>query len=135
MGTVVFIVDDDTDDREFFCEALHEIDENITCICAGSGNEAITLLNQPGTVLPDYIFMDLNMPRLSGKQCLTLIKKMERLSDIPVIIFSTTRQFHEAEEAKQLGAALFLTKPCSFTELKKNLSLILSRSWNNIETG
>ena len=135
MGKTVFIVDDDIDDREFFREALHEIDGSITCVCAGSGNEAIELLNQPHRVLPDYIFMDLNMPRLNGKQCLILIKKMERLRDVPVIIFSTTRQFHEAEETKKLGAALFLTKPSSFTELKNNLSLILSKSWNNIETG
>ena len=133
MGRVVFIVDDDSDDREFFCEALHEIDENITCVCAGNGNEAIEMLNQPQLVLPDYIFLDLNMPRLSGKQCLTIIKKMERLSQVPVIIFSTTRQFHEAEEAKQLGATLFLTKPSSYTELKKNLSLILAQAWNKIE--
>jgi CheY-like chemotaxis protein len=134
MGKVVFIVDDDLDDREFFCEALHEIDENITCVCAGNGNEAIELLNQPQIVLPDYIFLDLNMPRLSGKQCLTLIKKMERFRHVPVIIFSTTRQYQEAEEAKKLGAALFLTKPSSYTELKKNLSLILSQAWNKIET-
>lgn len=134
MGKVVFIVDDDSDDREFFCEALHEIDANITCVCAGNGNEAIEMLNQPHTVLPDYIFMDLNMPRLSGKQCLALIKKMERYSNVPVIIFSTTRQFHEAEETKKLGATLFLTKPSSYTELKKNLSLILSQAWNKIDT-
>ena len=133
MGRVVFIVDDDTDDREFFCEALHEIEEDIQCICAGNGNEAIALLNQPQITLPDYIFLDLNMPRLGGKQCLSIIKSTQKLCHIPVIIFSTTRQFREAEETKELGAALFITKPSSYAELKRNLSLILSQSWNAIE--
>lgn len=133
MGRVVFIVDDDTDDREFFCEALHEIDENIQCICAGNGNEAIAMLNQPQTAMPDYIFLDLNMPCLSGKQCLSIIKNTQKLCHIPVIMFSTTRQFREAEETKQLGAALFLAKPASYSELKRNLSLILSESWSAIE--
>ena len=133
MGKVVFIVDDDTDDREFFCEALHEIDEEIQCVCAGNGKEAISMLNDMQTNLPEYILMDMNMPRLNGKQCLSLIKKNERLSHIPVILFSTTRPTEEAEEAKKLGATLFLTKPSSFTELKNYLVLILSKAWNKIK--
>jgi CheY-like chemotaxis protein len=131
MGRVVFIVDDDSDDREFFCDALHEIDDSIQCVCAGNGNEAISWLSQPQIVLPDFIFMDLNMPRLGGKQCLSLIKNNHRLSHIPVIIFSTTRQYDEAEEARQLGAALFLTKPSTYSELKQHLNWILSSGMLN----
>jgi len=133
MGRVVFIVDDDTDDREFFCEALHEIEADIQCICAGNGNEAIKMLNELHSPLPEYIFMDMNMPRLGGKETLGRIKENEKLSHIPVIIFSTTRHFEDAEAAKKLGAALFLTKPSSYTELKNNLQLILSQAWNKIE--
>ena len=128
----VFLVDDDTDDQDFFKSALQTIDNSAFLLSAFNGEHALEMING-GNVDPDIVFLDLNMPRLSGKQCLTLIKKMERLKDVPVIIFSTTRQFHEAEETKKLGAALFLTKPSSYTELKNNLSLILSRSWNNIE--
>jgi DNA-binding NtrC family response regulator len=60
---------------------------------------------------------------------------MEKFRDVPVIIFSTTRQFQEAEEAKKLGAALFLTKPSTYTELKNYLALILSKAWSKIEAG
>jgi CheY-like chemotaxis protein len=132
MGRVVFIVDDDSDDREFFCDALHEIDEEIQCICAGNGNEAMALLTEQNGVHPDYIFLDMNMPRISGKQCLSFIKNNQQLSHIPVIIFSTTRQYEEAEEARQLGAALFLTKPATYSELKRNLSLILLNAYDEI---
>jgi CheY-like chemotaxis protein len=132
MGRVVLIVDDDSDDREFFCDALHEIDEEIQCICAGNGNEAIAFLTQQTGTVPDYIFLDMNMPRLGGKECLSFIKNNQQLSHIPVIIFSTTRQYDEAEEARQLGAALFLTKPATYSELKRNLSLILSNAYDEI---
>lgn len=121
-------MDDDVDDREFFCEALNEIDRSILCVCATNGYEALNILNQPD-VTPDYIFLDLNMPRLGGIQCLTSIKKIKRLSQIPVIIFSTTRQNEEAEETKQLGAVMFLTKPSRYTELINMLSSILTQTF------
>lgn len=130
MGRTVLIVDDDVDDRDFFCEALYEIDGSIQCVCATNGDEALNILNQPDVVTPDYIFMDLNMPRLGGIQCLTTIKKIKKLSQIPVIIFSTTGQNEEAEETKQLGAVMFLTKPSSYTELIKILSSILTQSFS-----
>lgn len=129
MGRTVLIVDDDVDDRDFFCEALCEIDGSIQCVCATNGDEALNLLNRPNVVTPDYIFLDLNMPRLSGKQCLAAIKKIKKLSQIPVIIFSTTRQNEEAEETKELGAVMFLTKPSRYTELKEMLSSILTASF------
>jgi len=129
MGRTVLIVDDDVDDRDFFCEALCEIDRSIQCVCATNGYEALNILNQPDVVTPDYIFLDLNMPRLGGIQCLTSIKKIKRLSKVPVIIFSTTRQNEEAEETRQLGAVMFLTKPSRYTELIKILSSILSQTF------
>src|SRR5688500_13365534 len=98
MGRIVMIIDDDVDDRDFFCEALYEIDESIKCVCAKNGHDALRLLNESTNALPDYIFLDLNMPRLGGIQCLTALKKSEKLSDIPVVIFSTSRQCEEAEE-------------------------------------
>jgi CheY-like chemotaxis protein len=130
MGRIVLIIDDDVDDRDFFCEALSEIDTSIKCVCATNGYEALNILSQPDVTTPDYIFLDLNMPRLGGIQCLTSIKKIKKLSQVPVIIFSTTRQNEEAEETKQLGAVMFLTKPSRYTELIQMLSAILSQSFS-----
>jgi CheY-like chemotaxis protein len=133
MGRIVLIVDDDSDDRDFFCEALHEIDQTVQCVCSKNGQEALELLKSK-KVKPDYIFMDLNMPRLGGIQCLKAIKQHKNLSDIPVIIFSTTKQFEEAEKTKQLGAVLFLTKPPTYTELVRKLSLVLSTKMQNAKS-
>jgi len=128
MGRIVLIVDDDSDDRDFFSEALHELDPTIECKCAKNGQEALELLNGSKKLLPDFIFLDLNMPRLSGIQCLKTIKKDKNLSNIPVVIFSTTKQDQEAEETRELGAVLFLTKPPTYTELVKRLSYVLSQA-------
>jgi CheY-like chemotaxis protein len=133
MGRIVLIVDDDIDDREFFCEALHEIYQSIECVCAKNGQEALDLLIQPKIALPDYIFLDLNMPRLDGMQCLTELKKTKKTSHIPVIIFSTTRQNEEAEQAQKLGAVLFLTKPPTYTQLIDKLKLVLSQPFRALK--
>jgi CheY-like chemotaxis protein len=133
MGRIVLIVDDDSDDRDFFCEALHEIDSTIECRFAKNGQEALDLLNKPENLLPDYIFLDLNMPRVGGVQCLKAIKKINHLSNIPVVIFSTTKQDDEAEKTRELGAVLFLTKPPTYTELVKKLSYVLSQSTHAIK--
>ena len=65
-----FIVDDDVDDQELFMEAVNEVDKTITCISASNCEEALDSLKSGKVVLPDIIFLDLNMPRLNGKQFL-----------------------------------------------------------------
>ncbi len=83
---VFFIVDDDTDDQELFIEAVSEVDETIKCLSASDCEIALDLLKNRKMELPDMIFLDLNMPRLNGKQCLAELKKQAHLRDIPVII-------------------------------------------------
>ena len=74
-----FIVDDDVDDRNLFIEAVKEVDATIECITANNGEQALALLADPGTSLPDFIFLDLRMPRIDGKKCLIELKKNEKL--------------------------------------------------------
>lgn len=119
------MVDDDVDDRELFLEALNEIDGNFKCHTAPNGEEALKLLSENLPQLPDYIFLDLNMPRLNGKQCLIEIKKRKEFSEVPVIIYSTSSAPKDIEETTRLGASHFLTKPSSFEELRNQLSAVL----------
>lgn len=119
------IVDDDNDDVELFCEALKEVDHNIECICSTNGEEALNKLNAENALLPDFIFLDLNMPRLNGKQCLRKLKNNQKLRDIPVIIYSTSKLKEDVEETKQLGAASFLTKPNKINDLRNAIASIL----------
>ena len=62
----VLIVDDDEDDRDLFCIAVHELEPKINCILARNGEEALQGLHLEKFPKPDLIFLDLNMPRLNG---------------------------------------------------------------------
>lgn len=122
-----FLVDDDVDDQEIFESALKEIDPSIKCIIANDGTEALTRLSTDKRFTPDYIFLDLNMPGINGKQCLAEIKKDSRFHSTPVIIYSTTVSERDMEEINSLGAKTFFTKPSRFSELCSTLSDILGR--------
>lgn len=124
---VVMNVDDDQEDREFFCDALREIDPSITCLIAGSGMEALTLLKQL-TIHPDYIFLDINMPMMDGKQCLKMLKAIPEFQSIPIIMYSTSANTNEIRECYKLGAEDFLIKPHSFEKLINDLTSIFAFS-------
>lgn len=128
-GKLYFIVDDDPDDQELFIEALKELDELCTCITAFNGQEALQKLVNEVPSLPDFIFLDLNMPRMNGKQFLAEIKKIKTIQNIPVIIYSTSIEKTDILDTIQLGAVYFLQKPNRFDDLKMALANIISRKW------
>lgn len=128
----IFLADDDLDDQDFFKHALKQIDESIVCVTASNGEEAIKKLKTI-TQLPDYIFLDLNMPRMSGLKCLIEIKKINSLKNIPVIIYSTSSEERDINEAKKLGADYFVTKPFDFKELCDTLKHVISGEWKKEE--
>lgn len=119
------LVDDDEDDREIFCLALSEADPSLTCITASDGVEALSILREK-SFLPDYIFLDLNMPRMDGKDCLREIRKQTHLANVPVIIFSTSSADREKEETKRLGANSFIVKPPLVSTLTRDLHRIFN---------
>lgn len=127
----ILLVDDDADDRKYFMEALQEIDPAAECSVAKDGQQALQLLNDPASALPDYIFLDLRMPKINGRQCLLQIKSDERLKHIPVIIYTTSRELKESEELKDLGAVHFISKPSDPDEIYYVLSLVLEEQWDS----
>jgi CheY-like chemotaxis protein len=127
QGITCFLVDDDTDDLEIFAIAVAETGQSITCMTANDGLDALRLLHQDETFIPDFIFLDLNMPRMNGKQCLVEIKKISRLTHVPVVIYSTSAQQRDIDDTLKLGAAHFFTKPPSIPALTKTLSALLGR--------
>ena len=80
----VLLVDDDEDDQALFFEAVKQYDETIDCIGAKNGQEALDYLRNEANLVPDFIFLDLRMPGLSGQRCLEEIKKEPRLLPVPV---------------------------------------------------
>lgn len=124
-GHIFFIVDDDPDDQELFMQALQKVDAACHCMTAFDGEEALEKLLDGMVLLPDFIFLDLNMPRMNGKQFLSEIKENEKLRSIPVIIYSTSYEKKDIDETTELGAAFFLQKPNRFDELSKALINII----------
>ena len=120
----LLIVDDDVDDLQFFIDAIGEIDPRIHCLTAFNGIEALMLLETHDS-RPDYIFLDLNMPKMNGKQCLRHLKNSPLFRSIPVIIYSTSRRPEDSDEAREMGAAAFIVKPNKFFQLKSEISAVL----------
>ncbi|HTB52194.1 MAG TPA: response regulator [Ferruginibacter sp.] len=125
MNRILFLVDDDKDDQEIFVDALKNVDNYIHCITALNGLEALQKLKFELISLPDFIFLDLNMPLMGGRECLIEIKKDSNLRHIPVVIYSTSASKKDIQEALQLGA-IFLQKPNKFNELVQDLLKIIS---------
>jgi CheY-like chemotaxis protein len=113
----VLIVDDDEDDRDLFCIAVHELEPKINCILARNGEEALQGLRLEKFPKPDVIFLDLNMPRLNGLQLLRELKLDIQLKGIPIVIYTASKHQEDLDETKELGAEHFFAKPNSFMEL------------------
>lgn len=124
--STILLVDDDADDQLFFLDAISAIDKSLHCDVVSNGIEAMDRLNHvPPPPYPGVIFLDLNMPKMNGYECLERIKTNDALKAIPVIIFTTTNNPKEAERTRALGAANFLTKTSDFKKLKLQLGEIL----------
>lgn len=113
----ILLADDDEDDRELFSEALKEVAVSALLHTAGNGIELMEIL-QERAVFPDLLFLDLNMPRKNGHECLDEIRKTESLKDITVIIFSTSFQRDTVNSVYEQGASLYIVKPDNFNGLK-----------------
>lgn len=121
-----FFIDDDEDDRDFFCTAMTEIDPGIECFFAKDGLDAINQLKNNLSLSPDHIFIDMNMPLMDGKECLQAIKMIDRLKQIPVFIYSTAASPKLVEEVLAAGAKDFLLKPSSMADLISMLRKIVN---------
>ena len=116
QAITVLIIDDDEDDR-FFMEQAFKADSPHTHVyLATGGQQALDLLGstQP---LPDVILLDLNMPGMNGFEVLKLLKQSAFYHPIPVVILTTSDASADHEQARQLGATRFITKPTSYSGL------------------
>ena len=126
-----FLIDDDEDDYEIFRMALSEVDESIQVQYAFNGMEALRKLREDQSLLPNYFFVDLNMPRMNGKQCLEAIRKSDQLKDVPVYIYFIFADSKTVAELNYLFAADFIVKPSNIKSLVHILSELLGFPNNN----
>ena len=126
MVTRFLLIDDDNDDRELFSEALASVNPVIKCDLAADAEEALHKLETKVIDAPDVIFLDINLPVMTGWQFLTSLKSQEAYKDIPVIMYSTSSNQRDRDIAKDLGALCFITKPSAFKKLQHTLDIIVS---------
>jgi CheY-like chemotaxis protein len=132
MSKKVLLIDDDTDDREMFCEAIESIAPDFICSTAPNGKKALIELKNTNSALPDLIFLDVNMPIMNGWQCLSALKEQESFKAIPVIMYSTSSNPEDFQNAyKGPGPIIFFSKPSDFKALTRNLEQVVFHLNNN----
>jgi CheY-like chemotaxis protein len=130
----VFLADDDIDDCFLFQDALSEVSTDTKLSTANDGIELMTMLEKGVPPPPDVIFLDLNMPRKNGFECLVEIKSTDKYKGIPVVIFSTSCEAGFIDKVYKNGADYYLCKPGSFQSLKTAISKVLSINWKDHTT-
>lgn len=126
----IFYTEDDIDDQDFFKEVVGEIDGNHDVYLQNHGDELMQLLLSPPPK-PDVIFLDLNMPQKNGFEVLQEMRSDEKLSKIPVVVFSTSNNEDSIKACEKLGASLYVCKPESYHTYKQTLGSLLSMDWKN----
>jgi CheY-like chemotaxis protein len=115
----LLLADDDIDDCIFFRDALGELPLTSSLTTVNDGVELMRLLSGELIDFPDMLFLDLNMPRKTGYECLSEIKADDKLKHLPVIILSTSFEHDIANLLYKNGADFYLRKPGDFSILKQ----------------
>lgn len=115
----ILLADDDKDDRFFFSMALESLTVPTQLAIVMDGEKLMVYLDENSHQLPDVLFLDLNMPRKNGFECLNEIKLNNNLNKLPVIIYSTSFEQDVVNQLYKNGAHYFIRKPAEFSQLKK----------------
>ena len=133
----ILLADDDKDDRFFFSMALESLTVPTQLAIVMDGEKLMVYLDENSHQLPDVLFLDLNMPRKNGFECLNEIKLNNSLNKLPVIIYSTSFEQDVVNQLYKNGAHYFIRKPAEFSQLKKLIQqtiTLLMRDLSNENT-
>ncbi len=125
----IALADDDEDDRFLFKDAIEEIKIKTKLSLFTDGKELMDYLSLPNVILPEVVFLDLNMPIKNGMQCLKEIRANPKLIDLSVAIYSTSSSEKDIEDTFVYGANIYINKPNTFKELKTVIEKVLQLNW------
>ncbi|HET6228224.1 MAG TPA: response regulator [Bacteroidia bacterium] len=133
----IIVADDDTDDQFMLKEAFSSLNFDKEISTVENGEELLDYLHKRGKYsnaslpVPKLILLDLNMPKIDGRQCLKLIKEHTQFCKIPIIIFSTSNNPEDIAQCYELGANSYIIKPYSYNELVEIIDVI-KKYWFSI---
>ena len=140
----ILLAEDDLDDRSFFELALKEVSISTNLTTVNDGELLMKYLADNSEQLPNILFLDLNMPRKNGFECLVEIRENEKLKDLSVVIFSTSYPQDKSYELGMisnlfnLGARVYIRKPTDFDQLKQlidhALRMVIEKVVSNIRS-
>ena len=125
----IALADDDEDDRMIFEEVIDELAMRTKLSLFKNGQELMDYLSLPNIVLPNLIFLDLNMPIKNGMQCLKEIRQNNALKNLAVAIYSTSSSEKDIEETFVNGANIYINKPTNFSNLRDVIEKVLQLNW------
>lgn len=115
---LVILVDDDGDDREFFRHTLHLISPSYILLSMIDGAGIIDYFADQSNEIPFVVFLDINMPKIGGFECLERIREKHSFMVLPVVMYSTSMNGRDIEKSRQLGADVYIQKPTDINTLR-----------------
>jgi CheY-like chemotaxis protein len=125
----ILLADDDEDDRLIFKEAINEVRVKTKLTVGNDGVQLMEYLQETDDDLPHIVFLDLNMPRKGGIECLREIRSDARLRDLSIAIYSTSASEEDIEDTFVKGANVYIKKPNDFNTLVKVLGEVITINW------
>ena len=131
---MIYMADDDEDDRMLFLDAVHDLNLPASVTAVEDGMELLDKLSQAVKHLPEMIFLDINMPRKNGFDCLEEIRSAKSdLKKVKIIMLSTSSNPENIEQSYALGADFYAVKPSTFEGLKNLLQKIFDMDWKLVK--
>ena len=128
----ILLADDDLDDCNFFKEALEALPVTTNLTTVNDGEQLMNYLLENTDHLPHVLFLDINMPRKNGFECLSDIKHHDKLKDLPVVMFSTSNAQDKINILFKTGADVYIHKPSNFAQLVQVIHHALPLAAENI---
>lgn len=125
----IILTDDDGDEFELFKDAFDSLNVKHKLDYFRNGRELMDFLNNEDNEVPDILFLDLNMPVMSGIECLHEIRANKRFKSMPIAIYSTSSSEKDQEDTFMGGANIYIKKPDSFEDMKRIIRHVLKVSW------
>lgn len=122
----ILIVDDDSEDSEFFTMVVNKIDPGINIMVAGSRDELFEHLNK---TTPDLLFIDSFIQHHSGVTSIMELRKDENWKHLPVIMYTGAADMKNINNAFKAGACAYIVKPATMSEIRQVLQEVLEKDW------